>query len=884
MHKAVMIACCLLACLLLGLSRSCVAQAGYSVTGGIQDTAGHKVAGATVQMIIGKDTLNYVTADDGQYHFKAQSILVFEIWVTCSGYLPFQQQFQRKEKSFVMHIPPITLNTNYQELDPVIVSRVRPITFGEDTVTWHAGAYHIRDGAELESLLKRLPGLEVDLDGNLIAQGNKIGRVMVNGKSFFGGDVKMALRNLPVDIIDKIQVIDDYGDKARLTGVKSGDPVKVLNLVLKEDRCNGQFGHAQTGAGDHNKYAADAFLNSFAGEKQLALAGTLDNSNPAGNIFSRQFSGSYADRWDPRWKLESNINIGGDDPQLAGSSVTDNNYGNSILHQELNTSTRAHNDNGSASATITYIPDNRHTLRISPSGSFQSGRQSVVTTSNSRQADSVFTKVLQSTSLNISNSSGQVGGADLYYDQSSAHSRRRLNADLNAQVAGSRQVSENRLSSDARTDSQVIHTFQRYLLDNQLTGLNLNGQVNYFSPLGKKGFLELGYNFTHVQDHTGKSTRQTDSLHPDPVRIDSLSQDYTFHLLDQRFHAGYLLSNGHLNISASLDGQTGHISGNPSEKAIVTSYHYFNWIPALQGAYRFSRSRTLSFQFSGSPQLPSLQQLQPITDLSNPQYPVEGNPHLKSSLTQAITLTYEQSSWKPLQFFGFGMNAGYSSTHNAIIENVIHSKDSSAVLQRTTYANVNGLHTAALNYHFSLPGMIHRYLRVTVSGNVSSNRSMTLTDNARYPIGTFVISQNVHLQWLIPDFIEADWSGSYTHSRTKYGGNKTKGLHTSEMGWNWKSKYYFLHHGVFTNLINQVLTNGPMNNWQSGPLFWTSSLEWQFGQKNRAVLRVIGNNILNSGTAISQSIGPINVTRSQTSLIGRFFMISFEYKWAKSSR
>ncbi len=209
------------------------AQQGFQLVGMITDSAGHPLSRATVQLIDNRDTAAVLTGDDGKFGFSGVAGHRVRLLVTNAGYHAFSRGYSLAGSRTSYLLPPVALRTAYLDLDPVTVSRIRPVTIVEDTVSYHAAAFPVMDGSEVEDILKRLPGVEVNLEGNVIVRGRKLEKVLVNGKEFFGGDVLLAIRNLPADVVEKLQIIDDYGDKARLTGIKTGEPGKILNIVLK---------------------------------------------------------------------------------------------------------------------------------------------------------------------------------------------------------------------------------------------------------------------------------------------------------------------------------------------------------------------------------------------------------------------------------------------------------------------------------------------------------------------------------------------------------------------------------------------------------------------------------------------------------------------------
>ena len=143
-------------------------------------------------------------------------------------------------KPAVLH--PIILKSESNTLKGVTIVGVNPVTLKEDTVEYKASAYKVRENAPVEDLIKKLPGVDVDVNGNITTQGKQVTKVRINGKDFMGGDVQSATKNLPADVVENIQMIDDYGDQANLTGVKTGEPDKIMNITIRKDKNYGYFG------------------------------------------------------------------------------------------------------------------------------------------------------------------------------------------------------------------------------------------------------------------------------------------------------------------------------------------------------------------------------------------------------------------------------------------------------------------------------------------------------------------------------------------------------------------------------------------------------------------------------------------------------------------
>ncbi|HEY6506098.1 MAG TPA: DUF2012 domain-containing protein, partial [Chitinophagaceae bacterium] len=216
----------------------------------------------------------------------------------------------------------VIMNDINKVLAEVTVSNeAPPVTMVGDTVQYNAGSFKVQPNASVEQLLKKLPGVKVEKDGTVKAQGETVSRVLVDGKEFFGNDPKIATRNLPADAVDKVQVYDKQSDQAQLTGFEDGNYEKTINLKLKKDKKKGVFGKVMAGAGDKDRYEGKFNVNSFKGARQLSAIGMGNNTNAEGFSFMDilNFTGELARMQRGAGSGGNiNINISGDDAAAMG--------------------------------------------------------------------------------------------------------------------------------------------------------------------------------------------------------------------------------------------------------------------------------------------------------------------------------------------------------------------------------------------------------------------------------------------------------------------------------------------------------------------------------------------------------------------------------------
>ena len=268
---------------LLGCNIYCFAQAGRQVQGKITDSTHNPIPGIAVRLIVpgSTDTLQTLSGKKGLFIFFPVSSPRFIIRATSSEFVWYEKEYRFAETTMNIQLEEIILHQDFKILKEVTIGTPF-MMIREDTIEYKADSILLRPDASVEDLLKKLPGIAISKNGIITAQGKPVYKIKVNGKDFFGTDVKMATRELPANVIDKIQVIDDYGEAASVTGIKTDEPVKVINLKLKKDKHKGVFGNIAAGYGSSESYQAKASTNFFSDRSQLSF---FTNSNNINNGF-----------------------------------------------------------------------------------------------------------------------------------------------------------------------------------------------------------------------------------------------------------------------------------------------------------------------------------------------------------------------------------------------------------------------------------------------------------------------------------------------------------------------------------------------------------------------------------------------------------------------
>src|SRR5690606_15795329 len=255
------------------------------VRGVVQDSTGRPLVGVTVRLYAKSDTMMASTNEHGRFIFNKVAASDFKLTFSLIGFQLFERHYTSNVLLPITELVTVNLKEQPHELQEIAVYGVIPVVIKQDTIQYNAKAYSVRKNALLEEMIKQMPGLQVDRNWNIDAQGQRVTRVKVNGKDFFDGDVLTATRNLPAEIVENVQIIDDYGDQANITGNKKTEPEKVLNVTIKEDQNFGTFGQVTAGGGvdandkAHSRYIGSFSANKFKGNKQVSILGSTNNTN-----------------------------------------------------------------------------------------------------------------------------------------------------------------------------------------------------------------------------------------------------------------------------------------------------------------------------------------------------------------------------------------------------------------------------------------------------------------------------------------------------------------------------------------------------------------------------------------------------------------------------
>ena len=636
----------------------------------------------------------------------------------------------------------LVLETDAVLLQEAVVTASAPqVQVVEDTIQFNSSAYRTPQGSTLEELVKRLPGAEVDADGNVKINGKDISKIMVNGKEFFGGDVATAMENLPVEMIEKLKTYDKKSDLARITGIDDGEEETVLDLTVKKEMETGWFGNADLAGGTKDRYSARAMINHFRGPTQFTIMGQANNTNaryPGGGggpswrvnrgLTSNKFIGINFATSSEKLDVESNVryNYRGNDQVNTGytENFLTGNTGSSFSNS--NTLQRTRNVNFNANVMLEWRPDtmtniifrpnfsygNSDSYSNSQSGTFNDDPYNYVTNPNNyldlsalAQADILSDDPLKDIRVNTSNNQNSSDGNSL-----SANATLQINRKLNSKgrnltLRGRFSYGDNESDQYSSTDTRYFQAsadqgndvIRRYTTA-PTNNYSYQAQLTYSEPIAKATFLQFSYRFQYSYNESDRNTYDLSTLNwemgnqlpEDYLDYRDAEQskyaEYKTYEHDARIGLRFIRPKYQLNAGLSFQPQNTKLSYKKGAIDTVSTRNVFNFAPNIDFRMRFSKVSQLRITYRGRSSQPSMENLLPVTDDANPLNIQTGNPDLKPSFSHNINFFFNDYIVEKQR--GIFARAFFQATQNSISQSRTYNEETGG--WRSMPKNING--------------------------------------------------------------------------------------------------------------------------------------------------------------------------------------------------
>ncbi len=758
------------------------AQTG-GISGIIKDTLSHgSVKNAVVSLLTPKDSIlkGFTRVkEDGSYSIQNIAPGNYILSITHPVFADFVDDILIKSSD--EKLAPVALTPKSKLLEAVIVKSGNPIRLKGDTTIYTADSFRVSANANVEELLKKLPGIQVDKDGKIKAMGQTVEKVLVDGEEFFGDDPGMAVKNLRADAVKEVQVFDKKSEQAEFTGIDDGNTQKTINLKLKEDKKKGYFGKIDLAGGLQNKiddrYNSNILLSSFKGKRKLT--GFLLNGNTGqdglswedeqkfgGNdnlSMSMDDDGNTMFQWrgggsddepylNPENGFMTNVNAGiqysnkwNDKTSLnfapKYNSQRYNNHqetysrtlyqGDSALIQNSTGNTFINRSNIKLRGIYDVKIDSFNTLKFTANANFyktqSTDSRDAITTDQSSALKNASDR------LSTTNSDKEAYSINAIFKHKFKKLRRTLSltADANS-VSNSGLNFLHSLNDDYFFNTTTLIDQMK---DYDKSTSNLSTKLTYTEPLGKRYSLELGYQLSINHGTNDLITYTPGAVTPSKydVKIDSLSNQFRQNILQNIPSAkiNYTYKKLKANIGAGISFTDFKLKDLSS--GIMYNRNYSNFFPQANFTYSYKSNHSLRINYSGSTRQPTIDQLQPLTKNDDPFNLYLGNPGLKPSFSNTFNLSHNAYDFKKDIWMYQSLNV--SLTENAITNRrLVNLSNGTSVTQPL---NVNG------NYYINFYGGAGFKLK-KIDTRLNFNLNGGLNRSAIFINGVKTFSNNIN--------------------------------------------------------------------------------------------------------------------------------------------
>lgn len=817
-------------------------------------------------------------------------------------------------------------------LEEVLVrQKIAAVRLKGDTIEYRADSFKVREGASVEEMLRKMPGLQVDKDGKVTAQGEKVEKVLVDGEEFFGDDPTMATKNIQADAVDKVQVFDKKSDQAAFTGIDDGKKTKTLNLTLKDDKKKGYFGKVELGSDFKNRWNNNLMANSFKSKRKISVYGIMsstgktglsweesskfgDNNNleydeDGGFFFSS--GGDEFDNWGGGFRgqgLPTSWSTGAQyskkydaDKQNfngsyrysklntvnSGSTVSQSILPGNVFYNRENNNAFSTKDRQMFRGTYEWQIDSFTSIKIRGNGYV--GNQRSLTDYSSESADNFGNRVmsLRNTSANGDNSSfnsnfllrhrfKKVGRTiSLAFDQQSRSTN----------TTGFL-YSVNQFFDKAALKN--IDTIDQKKM-NDIINAGYYTRVAYTEPIVKNVFLELSYGIRVSNSESKKLSYDRNIGGKYENLNDTFSNNYRYHVLTNSSGIMWRYNGKKATAAAGGDIALADFKQTDILHNTAISYNYANFFPKAILQYKFNGISRINFNYNGNTRQPTIEQIQPVRDNSNPLNIAIGNANLKQEFRHQFSINF--NSYKVLQQRGLYTYGSFNTTSNSITTNetTIVSGDSAGT-RTYQYVNLNGNFNAysGSGYNFKIKKLdlslqfgfnfnVNRYNNIVsiLKDNVLTSIKNT-TDNSAFGIRL------------------GGWKFKEKKFDVNYYGNIMYNISNSTVNPNVKTNYLTQNHNLWLNLTLphrfEANTNVEANFRQKTNLFtgnnnvvlWNAYIGRKMFKNDKGMISLRVNDILDKNIGYERFITSNIIREERYQTLRRYFQLAFTWNFSKN--
>ncbi|UEG53606.1 outer membrane beta-barrel family protein [Mucilaginibacter daejeonensis] len=925
------------------------AQNNYAVKGSVVDTASNaKLTNATVMVLNAKDSTlrKFARAGaNGVFNIGPLNTGKFILLVTYPKYADYVEDFTLDSAHTTYNAGQLNLMLRSMLLASVMVKGTRAaIKIKGDTTEFNASSFTVQPNAKVEDLLKQLPGITVDKDGKITAQGQTVNKVLVDGEEFFGDDPTLVTKNLRADMVDKVQLYDKSSDQAAFTGIDDGNKSKTINIKLKEDKKNGYFGKVEAGIGTKKFYQEQAAFNKFRGKEKISAYGTLANTGKTGlgwedankygtggnnvefvdggiNIsgngnddiegWSGRYSGDglpvaraggahYDNKWNgDKVTVNGNYKIGsltvtGDRNVLSQNNIagtaaipassiitnSDQNFKNYVFRQK-------------ADGAFNFKLDSLSNLKIAFDGTLKSSdtESSYRATSNRKNTETLEEKLLNNNSRDLS-----TDGDQKTFNFSALYTKKFKKVGRTISATVSQTIDRNDNTGFLLSNTEVYNTagglassqkVDQFKVNDINTNI-FNSNIAYSEPFSKSTSILLNYgigvsNSTADRRSFNKSgTGRYDAL------VDSLSNNYRLDQFTQQGGAifNYKKDKTTFNFGTKLAvvdfQQLNKVNDREFDR------HFVNWNPQLSYQYRFSQQKSFRFNYNGNTRQPTIDQIQPIIINIDPTNLILGNPDLRPSFTNRFQVTY--NTYKVLSNRSLWINGSYSFTSNPIVSNITTNAANGYTVSQSV--NLSGQTPTNYSVYASTDSKVKFLwsmnigIYTSVNGSTSFNMVRTVNNNTVSEALNRTVSNNLGGGLSIQRFVEKKFDIWASFGPTYNTGRSSLNPDLNNNGFGFTTNHYinfYLPAKLVLGTDGYYEYRAPTRSFNEDFKRFIANvyLTKSFLKDESLKLKVTVNDVFNQNQGFSRNAYGAYITQTTNTTIKRYALFSLIYDFSK---
>lgn len=890
---------------LVGATFSLQAQE-YNISGIIKDTTAIPLSSATVYIESAVDSTVFdygITEEDGRFQLKGKTNdKAVDFYISYTGLEGYHKRLNLEQQS-TYDLGEIILKPMGNQLDEILIKgSAPPVKIKKDTLEFNVNSFKTKDNANLEDLLKKLPGVTVDNDGKIKVNGKEVTNIKVNGKDFFGDDPLVATKNLPKDLLEKIQVVDTKSKEDEFTGKESDSDDKTINVTIKEDQNKGLFARLTAGGGTDHRYSLNGIGNYFKNDLRLSVLGSANNINSVGFSFdeiydamgrnaysivndgnsggvTKSSSGGFdfVDAWGEKIDFSANYFYNRASTEAESQTQRENILPDRRYFNNSTSTSKNVNNNHRGNFEFEYEPDTLTRISIRPS----------ITANNGYYEGNSYTESLDEEGATLNNST-----TEQHSDVNNLDFSNRLYIIRRfGNQGGFFQVSlsnRNNTQDSKRANLTTRNIFdQNEELTNNTTQDQLiteEGSKDEYEvrtrariPLSEKWKFDAGYSYTNGSDNNERLLYEVDENDQYDALNEELSSNFKSRNIQHRPYVG--LSFRSDKVTATLTGGLENTRLKNDEKFTDTQFDntYNNFFARGFMRYRIDQMKSLSFFYTNSRSIPSISQLQPVSNTTDPLNIRVGNPDLKPSLVNRLSMNFYNYNYKTHQ----GMNIYLGGQYNTD-EVVSRTTTDEDLVRTTTYTNVDG------RYNFNLYANVYKEFKFrdksTLKPNIGLSSGMSkdigYSNDNRYHANNLNIGPSVGIEYDIPDIINITPSYQVTYNQTDYSLNSQRNQNYTDHDLRLEVTAYWPKNVIFGNDITYTHIGETAPGFDNNYVLWNMSLGYEIWDGD-GTFKVTVFDLLNQNVSTRRRTGEDYIQDTQQLVLKRYAMFSFTYKLSR---